>query len=69
MGPDMHLECLKASLKQCLQVYGMSSEDMDSLTFGATRLVRNLMAPAAAKLTINEYDYDKAGPPPTIAHC
>ena len=39
----------------------MSSEDMDSLTFGAPRLVRNLMTPAAAKLPINEYDYDKVG--------
>ena len=37
----------------------MSSEDMDSLTFGAPKLIRNLMAPASAKLTINEYDYDK----------
>ena len=38
----------------------MSSEDMDSLTFGATRLVRNLMTPASAKVAINEYDYAKA---------
>ena len=46
----------------------MSSEDMDSLTFGATRLVRNLMAPAAAKLTINEYDYDKVGHLSTLVY-
>ena len=39
----------------------MSSEDMDSLTFGATRLVRNLMTPASAKISINEYDYAKVG--------
>ena len=44
-----------------LQVYAMSSEDMDSLTFGATRLVRNLMTPASAKIAINEYEYDKVG--------
>ena len=42
-----------------VQVYAMSSEDMDSITLGAPRLVRNLMAPANAKLPINEYDHDK----------
>ena len=42
-----------------MQVYAMSSEDMDSLTFGAPRLVRNLMAPSNAKLPINEYEHDK----------
>ena len=40
--------------------YAIASEDMDSLTFGATRMVRNLMAPASAKLPVLEYDYDKA---------
>lgn len=38
---------------QCAQlskegaVYGVSTEDMDALTFGTARLVRNLMAPAS----------------------
>lgn len=41
------------------QVYAMSSEDMDSITLGTPKLVRNLMAPANAKLPINEYDHDK----------
>lgn len=40
-------------------VYAMSSEDMDSITLGTPKLVRNLMAPANAKLPINEYDHDK----------
>lgn len=42
-----------------MQVYAMSSEDMDSLTFGAPRLIRNLMAAQAQKLPINDYEYDK----------
>ena len=37
----------------------MSSEDMDSLTFGAPRVLRNLMTPASAKLPVQEYDYAK----------
>ena len=39
--------------------YAMSSEDMDSLTFGAPRVLRNLMTPASAKLPVQEYDYAK----------
>ena len=39
--------------------YAMSSEDMDSLTFGAPRVLRNLMTPASAKLPVQEYDYSK----------
>ena len=37
----------------------MSSEDMDSLTFGAPRVLRNLMTPASAKLPVLEYDHAK----------
>ncbi|KAK9804920.1 hypothetical protein WJX72_012073 [[Myrmecia] bisecta] len=40
-------------------VYAMASEDMDSLTFAAPRLTRNLMAPASQKLPVNEYEYAK----------
>ena len=32
---------------------------MDSLTFGAPRVLRNLMTPASAKLPVQEYDYAK----------
>lgn len=42
--------------------YAMSSEDMDSLTFATPRLLRNLMAPASAKLPVTEYEYDKVCP-------
>lgn len=53
-------EC-KPSLCLCLmcKVYAMSSEDMDSLTFGAPRLIRNLMAAQSQKLPINDYEYSK----------
>ena len=43
------------------QVFGVATEDMDALTFGTPRLIRNLMAPASAKTTVTEYDYDKVG--------
>ena len=42
-----------------MQVYGIASEDMDSLTFATPKLVRNLMKPQTQNLPINEYDYDK----------
>ena len=44
-----------------VQVFGVATEDMDALTFGTPRLIRNLMAPASAKVTVTEYDYDKVG--------
>ena len=44
-----------------MQVYGIASEDMDSLTFATPKLVRNLMKPQTQNLPINEYDYDKVG--------
>lgn len=42
-----------------MQVYGIASEDMDSLTFATPKLIRNLMKPQTQNLPINEYDYDK----------
>lgn len=44
-----------------LQVYGISTEDMDSLTFGTPRLIRHLMAPVAQKLDAMEFDHAKVG--------
>ena len=50
---------------QCAQlckdgiVYGISTEDMDSLTFGTPKLLRHLMAPAAQKVSVVEFDHDK----------
>jgi flap endonuclease-1 len=49
---------------QCAQlckdevVYAISTEDMDSLTFGTPRLVRHLMAPASQKVAVTEFDYN-----------
>lgn len=42
-----------------LQVWGISTEDMDALTFATPRLIRNLMAAVGQKLPINVYEYDK----------
>ena len=48
---------------QCAQlckenlVYGMSTEDMDSLTFGTPKLIRHLMAPASSKTDAMEFDH------------
>lgn len=44
-----------------MQVYGISTEDMDSLTFGTPRLIRHLMAPASQKLDAMEFDHAKVG--------
>lgn len=50
---------------QCAQlckeglVYGISTEDMDSLTLGTPRLLRHLMAPAAQKVSVLEFDHEK----------
>lgn len=49
---------------QCAQlckeghVYGISTEDMDSLTLGTPKLLRHLMAPAAQKVSVLEFDHD-----------
>ena len=40
-------------------VYGISTEDMDSLTFGTPKLLRHLMAPAAQKVSVVEFDQKK----------
>ncbi|KAK9786073.1 hypothetical protein WJX73_007328 [Symbiochloris irregularis] len=48
-----------AAMNKAGLVYAMSSEDMDSLTFGTPRLIRNLMAATSQKLPINDYEYDK----------
>lgn len=42
-------------------MYGISTEDMDSLTFGTPRLIRHLMAPASQKLDAMEFDHAKVG--------
>ena len=47
-------------MRPALQVYGISTEDMDSLTFACPRLIRHLMAPVSQKQPVMEYDYDKA---------
>jgi hypothetical protein len=39
------------------QVYGISTEDMDSLTFGTPRLIRHLMAPVSQKQNAMEFDH------------
>lgn len=39
-------------------VYGVATEDMDSLTFGAPRLIRHLMAPGSQNVPIQEFDRD-----------
>lgn len=50
---------------QCAQlckdglVWAISTEDMDSLTFGTPRLLRQLMAPASQKVPVNQFDYQK----------
>ncbi len=56
----MHSDCsLLLSALLAIQVYGIASEDMDSLTFATPKLIRNLMKPQTQNLPINEYDYDK----------
>jgi len=45
-----------AELVKAGAVYAAATEDMDSLTFGTPRVVRNLMAPASAKKDPTEYD-------------
>lgn len=42
-------------------VYGIATEDMDSLTFGTPRLIRHLMAPVSQKVSVTEYDYSQVG--------
>jgi hypothetical protein len=42
-----------------LQVYGVASEDMDSLTFGAPRFLRHLMDPSSKKIPVMEFEVAK----------
>ena len=53
------LACPIRMLGCCVQVYGIASEDMDSLTFATPKLIRNMMKPQSQNMPINEYDYDK----------
>lgn len=46
-----------AALCAAGRVWAAASEDMDTLTFGTTRLARNLMKPASAETPILEFDY------------
>jgi hypothetical protein len=49
-----------AALCAAGKVYAAASEDMDTLTFGAAKLARNLMKPASADAPILEFDYAMA---------
>ncbi|KAF4389664.1 hypothetical protein F8388_009797 [Cannabis sativa] len=40
-------------------VYGVASEDMDSLTFGAPRFLRHLMDPSSRKIPVMEFEVAK----------
>eukprot|EP00218_Dolichomastix_sp_CCMP3274_P001498 CAMPEP_0170158780 /NCGR_PEP_ID=MMETSP0033_2-20121228/69098_1 /TAXON_ID=195969 /ORGANISM="Dolichomastix tenuilepis, Strain CCMP3274" /LENGTH=359 /DNA_ID=CAMNT_0010396235 /DNA_START=39 /DNA_END=1118 /DNA_ORIENTATION=+ len=50
-------EATCAALCKAGKVYAVGSEDMDTLTFGAPKLARNLMAPSSQGRPILEYDY------------
>lgn len=41
------------------QVYAVASEDMDSLTFGASRFLRHLMDPSSRKVPVMEFEISK----------
>jgi len=49
---------------QCAEIvkagaaYALATEDMDALTFGAPRVLRHLMAPAAQDVPVHEYAYE-----------
>ncbi|KAM7481875.1 hypothetical protein LguiB_006458 [Lonicera macranthoides] len=42
-----------------VEVYAVASEDMDSLTFGASRFLRHLMDPSSRKVPVMEFDVSK----------
>ncbi|XBJ27040.1 hypothetical protein VPH35_004366 [Triticum aestivum] len=48
-----------AALSKNDKVYAVASEDMDSLTFGATRFVRHLMDPSSRKIPVMEFEVAK----------
>lgn len=58
-GSFPYIFVYKCIVRLLLQVYGIASEDMDSLTFATPKLIRNLMKPQTQNVPINEYDYDK----------
>ncbi|KAJ7540338.1 hypothetical protein O6H91_10G009400 [Diphasiastrum complanatum] len=54
---EAEAEC--AALCKLNKAFAVASEDMDSLSFGAPRLVRYLLSPVSQKLPIMEYDLSK----------
>uniref|UniRef100_A0A2P2JYJ7 Flap endonuclease 1 n=1 Tax=Rhizophora mucronata TaxID=61149 RepID=A0A2P2JYJ7_RHIMU len=48
-----------AALCKLGKVYAVASEDMDSLTFGASRFLRHLMDPSSRKVPIMEFEITK----------
>ncbi|XP_030540659.1 flap endonuclease 1-like [Rhodamnia argentea] len=48
-----------AALCKAGKVYAVASEDMDSLTFGAPRLLRHLMDPSSRKVPVMEFEIFK----------
>lgn len=52
---EAEAEC--AALCKAGHVWAMASEDMDSLTFGTPKLLRNLMAPVSQNIPVTEYEY------------
>lgn len=48
-----------AALCKSGKVYGVASEDMDSLTFGAPRFLRHLMDPSSRKVPVMEFEVAK----------
>ncbi|CAN6850189.1 unnamed protein product [Brassica oleracea] len=51
-----------AALCKSGKVYGVASEDMDSLTFGAPKFLRHLMDPSSRKIPVMEFDVAKVYP-------
>lgn len=48
-----------AALCKSGKVYAVASEDMDSLTFGASKFLRHLMDPSSRKIPVMEFDITK----------
>lgn len=48
-----------AALCKAGLVWAVATEDMDTLTFAAPRVARNLMAPKSAEKPVLEFDYEK----------
>ncbi|CAN6858802.1 unnamed protein product [Brassica oleracea] len=51
-----------AALCKSGKVYGVASEDMDSLTFRAPKFLRHLMDPSSRKIPVMEFDVAKVYP-------